>query len=87
MNNDWRELARSDLRKLECGVRPDTWNLLRVAVQGNHIQVWLNRMHGESGLRIDYTDKEAPVLRGSVGVRSHRVRAWFDDVVVLPLEK
>ena len=85
MSRNWRELARFDLAKLECGVRPDTWNLLRVAVLGDRIQVWLNRTHGESALRIEHRDGTAPILSGSIGARTHRVAARFDDVVVLPL--
>ena len=88
MNNDWKELARFDLRKLECKVAPGSWCLLRVAAQGNAIKVWFNRMHGErnAGLRIHHKDTDAPMLRGAVGVRTHNASAWFDDVVVLPLD-
>jgi len=88
MNNRWRELARFDLRKLECKAAPGSWNLLRVAAKGNRIKVWFNRMHGEKdkGLRIEHTDTSAAILRGAVGVRTHNTSAWFDDVVVLPID-
>jgi len=86
MNNNWRELARFDLGKLGCRVEPNAWNLLRVAVQGRRIRVWLNRLHGDSGLRIDVTDPAAPILSGAIGLRAHRVDAWFDNVVALPLD-
>jgi hypothetical protein len=39
----------------------------------------------ENGLRIDFTDKDTPVLSGSVGVRAHGVDAWFDNIVVVPV--
>ena len=88
MNNDWREIARFDLTKLESAPTLDAWSLLRVAVKGSRIRVWLNRMHGErsKGLRIDHEDKGEPVSAGSVGVRAHGAAAWFDDVVVLPID-
>ncbi|MFC1805432.1 hypothetical protein ACFL09_00435 [Planctomycetota bacterium] len=79
-----------DLRKLDCKVLPDVWNLIRVAVEGPRIRVWLNRMHPSSdpdrGLRIDFTDTNNPILSGAIGVRAHRVSAWFDNIVALPLD-
>ncbi|NQT87963.1 DUF1080 domain-containing protein [bacterium] len=85
MTHNWQELARFDLTKLDCRVVPDTWSLMRIAVEGPRIRVWFNPLHGDPGLRLDVTDKKAPHLRGAVGVRTHRVRARFDNVVVLPL--
>ena len=65
---------------------PGVWNQIRVAVQGPRIRIWFNRMHpsadSERGLRIDFTDKKAPVLAGNIGARAHRVEAWFDNIVV-----
>jgi hypothetical protein len=91
MENNWKPLAEFDLSKLDCKVRPDVWNQIRVAVEGPRIRVWLNRMHPsadpERGLRIDVTDAKAPILTGAVGVRTHLVPAWFDNVVVLPIEE
>jgi len=90
MNNNWQPLAEFDLSKLDCKVQPGVWNLLRVAVQGPRIRVWLNRMHPSAdpdrGLRIDVTDKKAPILSGAVGVRAHGVPAWFDNIAVLPAD-
>ena len=90
MNPGWRELARFELKGLDCEVVPGVWNHLRVAVAGGRIRVWFNRMHPTSdkarGLRIDYTDKPAPVPSGALGVRAHRTEAWFDNVVVLPID-
>ncbi len=69
---------------------PGVWNQIRVAVRGNRIRVWLNRMHPSAdkdrGLRIDYTDKKDPIPSGNVGVRAHGMDAWFDNVVVLPID-
>jgi len=88
MENNWRPLAEFDLAKLDCKVQPDVWNLIRVAVEGPRIRVWMNRMHPSSdpdrGLRLDLTDKRSPILSGAIGVRAHRVSAWFDNIVVLP---
>ena len=90
MNNNWQPLAEFDLSGLDCKVVPGVWNLLRVAAQGPRLRVWLNRMHPSAdknrGLRIDHTDRGSPVLSGAVGVRTHRVDAWFDNVVVLPVD-
>ena len=84
MDNNWQPLAAFDLGKLECKVEPNVWNLLRVAVRGPRIQVWLNPLHDDPAPRIDHTAKTAPVLRGAIGLRAHRVGAWFDNLVVLP---
>ncbi|UCG46016.1 MAG: DUF1080 domain-containing protein [Phycisphaerales bacterium] len=88
MENNWQPLAEFDLGKLDCKVVPDVWNLIRIAAEGPRIRVWLNRMHPSSdpdhGLRIDFTDEKEPILSGAVGVRAHRVEAWFDNIVVLP---
>ena len=27
-----------------------------------------------------------PILSGSIGVRTHRIEGWFDNVVVLPID-
>jgi len=90
MANNWQPLAEYDLARLDCRTVPGVWNQIRVAVEGPRIRVWFNRMHPSSdkerGLRIDYTDRKAPVLSGNVGVRAHRVEAWFDNIVVLPIE-
>ncbi|NQU24114.1 MAG: DUF1080 domain-containing protein [Candidatus Nealsonbacteria bacterium] len=91
MQNNWQPLAQFDLAKLDCKVVPGVWNQIRVSVEGPRIRVWLNRMHPTAdkarGLRIDHTDKQAPILSGNVGVRTHNVRAWYDNVVVLPLDE
>ncbi len=88
MENNWQPLAEFDLGKLDCKVVSGTWNQIRVAVEGARIRVWFNRMHPSSdpdkGLRIDVTDRSEPILSGAIGVRAHRVPAWFDNVVVLP---
>ena len=86
MNYSWQELARYDLRTLPNPVRPDVWNLLRVAVHGPRIRVWFNALHDDVGLRFDFTHNEKPFLKGNIGARTHRTAAWFDDVVVLPID-
>ena len=88
MNNNWRELARFDLSRLDCKVVPGVWNQIRIAAIGNRIKVWFNRMHpsadNDRGLRIDFTDNKNPIRSGRIGVRTHSVSAWFDNLVVLP---
>jgi len=86
MQNNWQPLAEYELGQLECKVIPGVWNLIRVAAEGSRIRVWLNRMHHDDGLRIELADEIAPILSGNVGVRAHRVAAWFDNVVVLPID-
>jgi hypothetical protein len=88
MNNNWQALAKFDLGKLDCKIVPGVWNQIRIAVTGNRIRVWFNRMHPSSdpqkGLRIDFKDEKDPILSGSVGVRAHGMDAWFDNIVVVP---
>ena len=90
IENNWQPLAEFDLSKLDCKVLPDVWNQIRVAVEGPRIRVWLNRMHPSAdpdcGLRIDFTDEKKPILSGAIGVRAHRAGAWFDNIVVLPVD-
>lgn len=87
MEDRWIPLGSFDLGKLECRVVPGVWNLIRVAVEGPRIRVWLNRMHPEAdGLRLDVTDPGAPIPTGAVGVRAFNVAARFDDFVVLPID-
>ena len=90
MNPGWQPLAKVDLKGLDCKVIPGVWNQIRVAVKGGRIRVWFNRMHPSSdkarGLRIDYADRTRPVLSGAIGVRAHGTDAWFDNVVVLPID-
>ena len=85
MDNNWQPLATVDLRGLDWRIEPGAWNLLRVALRGPRIRVWLNPLHDDPGLRIDHVDAKAPILRGAIGLRTHNVSAWFDNVVVLPL--
>lgn len=86
MENNWQELARFDLTKLGCKVEPEVWNRIRVIAKGSHIQVYFDPLHDNPGLRIDFEDKNAPVLKGAIGIRAMGTDAWFDDLVVLPLE-
>ncbi len=87
MNYNWKSLATFDLTKLESKVEPGAWNLLRVAIRGNRIRVYFNRLHDDDGLRIDYTDREEPVPSGNIGLQANGGGVWFDNVVVLPIEE
>ncbi|MDR1817437.1 MAG: DUF1080 domain-containing protein, partial [Puniceicoccales bacterium] len=86
----WKQLASFDLAKLDCKTTPGVWNQIRVKAKGNNIKVWFNRMHESAdttaGLRIDYTDTDAPFLRGAAGLRTHQTPAQFDNFIVLPAE-
>ena len=77
-----------DLSRLDCRVVPGVWNLVRIAAEGPRIRVWFDRMHPsadrERGLRIDFTDP-APILAGAAGMRTHKVAARYDNVIVLPI--
>ena len=90
MNNTWQPLAEYDLSQLDCKVVPGVWNQIRVEARGDRLKVWFNRMHPsadpEKGLRISVRDQKSPVLSGNLGVRAHMVDAWFDNVVVLPID-
>lgn len=89
IENNWQPLATFDLSELDCKVVPGVWNQIRIAAEGPRIRVWFDRMHPsadkERGLRIDFTDP-SPILSGAVGFRTHRVPAWYDNVVVLPID-
>jgi DUF1680 family protein len=84
MNNNWQTLASYDLKKLGSKVEPGVWNRLRVEAKGNHIKIWLNPLHDDPGLRIDYIDQDNAVLKGAAGTRAFGCQAWFDDFIVLP---
>lgn len=86
MNNNWKALATVDLAKIGRSIDPNAWNLLRVAVQGDRIRVWLNPRHDDTAAQIDLRDQDQTVLKGCVGVRTLDTEAWFADVVVLPVE-
>ena len=88
MNNNWKELATFDLTRLPSAPKANGWSLLRIAVEGKRIRVWLNATHDDPGLRIDYTDKDKDAITaGAVGVRTNNITAWFDDIVVLPISE
>ena len=85
MNNGWQPLATSDLTRRPNKVELDTWHLLRVAADGNRLRVWFDPLHDDTRPLLEIRDEQAPVLKGTIGLRTHDVSAWFDDVVVLPL--
>jgi hypothetical protein len=85
-----QQLASYDLTQLKTDTRVNEWSMIRIAVTGPRIRVWMNRMHPsvdpERGLRIDYTDRTALILSGAIGLRTDRVTASFDNIVVLPID-
>jgi len=91
INNDWQTLVTYDLGRLECKVVAGVWNHIRVEANGNRLRVWFNRMHPssdpENGLRIEYTDTDMPVLSGNIGVMAVRADAWYDNLVVIPVQE
>jgi len=84
----WKTLASYDLSGLATPSRLNEWSQVRIQAQGPRIRVWFNRTHGDpaKGLRIDYTDKDNPILAGAIGVASWKTTALFDDIVVLPAD-
>lgn len=86
MNNAWQPLATVDLTRRTTPVDLDTWHRLRVAAEGARLRVWFDPLHDDTGPVLEVQDHEAPVSSGAVGVRVFQASAWFDDVVVLPLE-
>ncbi|MFT5129007.1 MAG: hypothetical protein ACI8W8_002627 [Rhodothermales bacterium] len=82
----WKELSRFDLAANAIQARQMEWSMIRVEAVGPRIRVHFNRYHGDpdKGWRIDYTDRDDPILSGAIGVSSFKTDAMFDDVVVLP---
>ena len=82
------QLASYDLTKLKTKTRDHEWSMIRIAANGPKIRVWFNRMHPSSdperGLRIEFTDKEQPILTGAIGLCAQNRKALFDNIVVLP---
>jgi|GEM_PF-1000537 len=86
MENNWLELANVDLTTQPGKVTAGSWNLLRVAVMGDRIQVWLNPGVGRTGPLVEVRDTKPAIAQGGIALRTHNTAAWFDDVVVLPIE-
>ena len=86
MEDNWQQLATFDLTTRENKVELDTWNLLRVVVKGSRIRVWFNPLHDQTGPLLDCTDPGPPILSGRIACRVQDSSAWFDDLVVLPVE-
>jgi len=84
MENGWKQLAVVDLAKRPNKTENDTWNLLRVAVEGDRIRAWLNPVQDDTRPVLDIRDNKNPILKGAIGLRVFDRTAWFDDVVVLP---
>lgn len=75
-------------------------NMLRIAVQGSNIKIYLNPFAFPSSLAdpfkpsssdpkkplVDYTDISSPILSGKIGLRTADTDAQFDDIVVLPIK-
>lgn len=85
MENNWQPLATVDLTTRGNKVELDTWNLVRVAVQGSHMRVWFNPLHDQTGPALEFTDPGTLIESGGIGCRVQDANAWFDDLVVLPL--
>ncbi len=85
MENNWLELANVDLTNQPNKITKGSWNLLRVAIKGDRIQVWLNPSVGRTGPLVDVRDTKAPIPQGGIALRTNNAPASFDDVVVLPI--
>ena len=86
MDNNWRQLATVDLSKRPAGVELDTWHRLRIAAKKGHFRVWFDPLHDHTEPILDLRDDSGPILKGMVGMRVFDTTAWFDDLVVMPLE-
>jgi len=84
----FKELASYDLNKLPCRKNLKQWNQIRVEGKGNKIKVYFDRYQGDKdkGLRIEYTDTDAPILSGAIGAISYKTDSLYDNVVVMPVE-
>lgn len=56
---------------------PEKWNTLKVTLSGALISVFLNEV-----LSLTYTDHDAPLLKGKIGLRTWRSALEFRNVVV-----
>ena len=85
----WKELVSYDLTALKTKSRLNEWSMIRVEAIGPKIRIWFNRTHGDpkKGLRIEYTDKNDPILSGAIGANSFKTTAMFDDIVVILTEQ
>jgi hypothetical protein len=90
-NGSRQELVTYDLTTLKSDTQVNEWSMIRVAATGARIRVWFNRMHPSSdpqrGLRIEFNDKNKPILSGAIGAHTDNVTAMVDNIVVLPPAK
>ena len=86
LNGEYKELATYDLKKNGIQARHMEWSLIRVEAVGATIKVFFNRFHGDKdkGLRIEYTDKDKPILSGAIGLGSYKTDGLYDNIVVVP---
>ena len=86
VDGKFKELASYDLKKNGIQARQIEWSLIRIEAVGANIKIYFNRHHGDKnkGLRIEYTDNNQPLLKGSVGLGSYKIDGLFDNVVVIP---
>jgi alpha-N-arabinofuranosidase len=62
-------------------ILPGQWYGIRIRCEGSHIQCWLDDGFGEVNI-IDWTDPEAPILSGQVGVGTWATQARFRNISV-----
>lgn len=88
-NKTFKPLTTYDLQANGIQARHMEWSMVRVEAIGPRIRVFFNRYLGDpdKGLRIDFTDKDNPILSGAIGVSSFKTDAMFDNVVVVPADK
>jgi hypothetical protein len=65
-------------------VLPDGWNDYEILCQGNHVQLWLNKVK-----TVDYTETDKGALpTGIIGLQIHAggpSEAWYKDIRILDL--
>jgi hypothetical protein len=85
----FKDAKGTEVKKPVLQARKPQWSMFRVEAVGPRIRVFFNRYHSDpdKGLRIDYTDKDNPILSGSIGMGGYKCGPLFDNVVVVPVKK
>jgi alpha-N-arabinofuranosidase len=73
----WRVVSPMVPGRIEAG----HWYRIRLRCEGNRFQVWLNDHR-----LLDFTDNEAPILQGGVGVGTWNTRARFRNLKITALD-
>ncbi|MDR1436843.1 MAG: DUF1080 domain-containing protein [Candidatus Symbiothrix sp.] len=67
------------LQEASTGFDPASWNRLRIELSGANIRIYLNDNQNPA---IDYTDSQAPLLSGKIGLRTWNSDAAFRNLKI-----